>query len=96
MRDFKQIQVWQKAHQFTLKIYKITATFPSDERFGLIAKYAVRRHPYQRISLRVLVEKLKKNLPVLFILHLVQLAKSNINYYFPTNLAIYHQKNIRP
>ena len=38
MRNFKKIQVWQKAHKMTLKIYKITATFPEDERFGLISQ----------------------------------------------------------
>ena len=38
MRDYKKIQVWQKAHQMTLKIYKIIATFPEDERFGLISQ----------------------------------------------------------
>ena len=38
MRDFKKIQVWQKAHQLTLRIYKITAAFPSDERFGLVSQ----------------------------------------------------------
>ncbi|MCP4141121.1 MAG: four helix bundle protein [Chloroflexi bacterium] len=35
MRDFKKIRVWQKAHTLTLKIYKATAKFPDDERFGL-------------------------------------------------------------
>ena len=38
MRDFKKIQVWQKAHALTLKIYKATAEFPNDERFGLISQ----------------------------------------------------------
>ena len=38
MRDFKKIQVWQKAHQLTLKIYEITAAFPQDERFGLVSQ----------------------------------------------------------
>ena len=38
MRDFRKIQVWQKAHKFTLKIYKITTTFPQDERFGLVSQ----------------------------------------------------------
>lgn len=38
MRDFRKIRVWQKAHTMTLKIYKITATFPKDERFGLISQ----------------------------------------------------------
>ncbi len=38
MRDFKRIQVWQKAHQLTLEIYKITTTFPQDERYGLVSQ----------------------------------------------------------
>ena len=38
MRDFKKIQVWQKAHELTLKIYKITKAFPDDERFGLVSQ----------------------------------------------------------
>jgi four helix bundle protein len=35
MRDFRQLKVWEKAHHFTLQVYKTTRTFPSDERFGL-------------------------------------------------------------
>jgi len=35
MRDFKKLKVWEKAHNFTLQVYRITKNFPSDERFGL-------------------------------------------------------------
>jgi four helix bundle protein len=35
MRDFKELKVWQKAHQFTLAVYRHTANFPPEERFGL-------------------------------------------------------------
>jgi four helix bundle protein len=35
MRDFRKLKVWEKAHHLTLQIYRITKTFPSDERFGL-------------------------------------------------------------
>ena len=35
MRDFRKLKVWEKAHHFTLQVYKITKNFPSDERFGL-------------------------------------------------------------
>ena len=35
MRDYKKLQVWEKAHRFVLAIYQATAGFPSDERFGL-------------------------------------------------------------
>ena len=35
MRNFKGLNVWEKAHQFTLDVYRITRDFPDDERFGL-------------------------------------------------------------
>ena len=35
MQDFKKLLVWQKAHNFTVNLYKLTNDFPSDERFGL-------------------------------------------------------------
>lgn len=38
MRDFRQIKVWSKAHLLTLEIYKVTATFPQEERYGLTSQ----------------------------------------------------------
>lgn len=38
MRDFRKLKVWEKAHHFTLYVYRITKHFPSDERFGLISQ----------------------------------------------------------
>ena len=35
MRNFKELKVWQKAHQLVMEVYGITSEFPSDERFGL-------------------------------------------------------------
>ncbi len=35
VKDFRDLQVWQKAHQLTLAVYRHTATFPRDERYGL-------------------------------------------------------------
>ena len=35
MRDFREIQVWRKAHVLTLEIYKAVDSFPNDERYGL-------------------------------------------------------------
>ena len=37
-RDFKELKVWQKAHQLVLKVYKATQHFPTDERYGLISQ----------------------------------------------------------
>lgn len=36
MERFEDLIVWQKAHQISLEIYKITKNFPNEERFGLI------------------------------------------------------------
>ena len=38
MRDFKQLKVWQKAHQLTLSVYKVTAAFPRAELYGLVSQ----------------------------------------------------------
>jgi four helix bundle protein len=33
--DFKKLKVWQKSHQLALAVYKSTAGFPAQERYGL-------------------------------------------------------------
>lgn len=38
MQDFKQLKVWNKAHQLTLKIYLVTKLFPKDELYGLVSQ----------------------------------------------------------
>lgn len=35
MRDFRDLQVWQKAHRLTLEVYRVTRSFPAEERYGL-------------------------------------------------------------
>lgn len=35
MRDFRQLQVWQKSHQVVLATYKATGSFPKQELYGL-------------------------------------------------------------
>ena len=35
MQDFTKLKVWQKAHNFTVNLYRITSSFPQEERFGL-------------------------------------------------------------
>lgn len=35
MQDFKNLKVWQKAHELALFTYQITAEFPKEELFGL-------------------------------------------------------------
>lgn len=38
MQDFKKLVVWEKAHALTLSIYRLTAAFPDEERYGLISQ----------------------------------------------------------
>jgi four helix bundle protein len=38
MRDFRELKVWEKAHQLALEIYKATSTFPKEERYGLTSQ----------------------------------------------------------
>jgi len=36
MHQFKELQIWKKSRLFCSKIYNVTATFPSEEKFGII------------------------------------------------------------
>ncbi len=38
MRDFKKLAVWGKARSLCIDIYKISSTFPSEERFGITSQ----------------------------------------------------------
>ncbi len=38
MRDFRKLNVWDKAHRLTLAVYKITKDFPRDEAYGLTSQ----------------------------------------------------------
>ena len=38
MKDFRQLKVWEKAHQLTLAVYRVTASFPRDEIYGLTSQ----------------------------------------------------------
>ncbi len=38
MHNFKKLSIWIKSVDFVTEIYKVTNTFPSHERFGLISQ----------------------------------------------------------
>ena len=38
MQDFRELRVWEKAHNLTLEIYRTTTCFPADERYGLTSQ----------------------------------------------------------
>ena len=33
-KSFRDLEVWQKAHEFVLGVYRLTATFPREETYG--------------------------------------------------------------
>ena len=38
MQNFRDLNVWRKGHELTLRVYEITGGFPNDERFGLTSQ----------------------------------------------------------
>src|SRR5580704_9953656 len=38
MKNFRDLQVWSKAHELTLRVYRETARFPREELFGLTSQ----------------------------------------------------------
>jgi len=38
MRNYRDLQVWQRGHNLTVVIYKLTQHFPAEERYGLTSQ----------------------------------------------------------
>ena len=38
MKDFRKLETWRKAHSLALNVYKATACFPHDEKYGLTSQ----------------------------------------------------------
>ncbi|MFQ5423510.1 MAG: four helix bundle protein [Phycisphaerae bacterium] len=38
MQDFRKLSVWRKSHELTLAVYRVTAAFPKEERYGLVSQ----------------------------------------------------------
>ena len=38
MRDFHNLLIWQRSHQLTLDVYKVSQSFPKEELFGLTSQ----------------------------------------------------------
>ena len=44
LKSFQELEVWQKAHRLVLEIYRLTYSFPKEERFGIVSQ--LRRAAY--------------------------------------------------
>ena len=38
MKDFRTLQVWQKAHAFVLELYEVSQSFPAQESYGITSQ----------------------------------------------------------
>jgi len=38
MQDFKKLMIWQKGHDLTIRIYKVTKDFPKEELYGITSQ----------------------------------------------------------
>ena len=38
MQNFQKLKVWQKSHELTLALYRISARFPKEELYGLTSQ----------------------------------------------------------
>lgn len=38
MRDFQQLEFWQRSHRLTLQVYHLTKSFPKEEVYGLASQ----------------------------------------------------------
>jgi four helix bundle protein len=38
LKNYKELKVWQKAYELCLKIYRMTKSFPKEEKYGLTSQ----------------------------------------------------------
>ncbi len=38
LKNYKELNAWQKSYELCIKTYKITAKFPNEERYGLTSQ----------------------------------------------------------
>jgi four helix bundle protein len=38
LKTYKELKIWQKSYAFCLRVYKITATFPKQEQYGIASQ----------------------------------------------------------
>ncbi|GHV37330.1 four helix bundle protein [Bacteroidia bacterium] len=78
-KTFKELLVWQKSHEFVLKVYKLSKLFPKDELFGLTAQF---RRAAVSISANICEGyKKKSNLDKLRFLNIAQGSTEECSYY---------------
>ena len=39
MKDYRQLEVWQRSHRFALAVHSVSQSFPREEAFGLTGQF---------------------------------------------------------
>ena len=79
MQDFRDLKVWQKAHQLVLRLYRLSRAFPSDERFGLTSQL---RRAATSISANIAEGSVRSSDPDFArFLHIALGSASEVDYY---------------
>ena len=60
LKNYKDLKVWQKSYELCLEIYRITAKFPNEERYGLTSQ--IRRSAVSIPSIIAEIERMLKAL----------------------------------
>ncbi len=67
LKNYKDLNVWQKSYELCLNIYRITAKFPNEEKYGLTSQ--IRRSAVSIPS--NIAEGYERKTTVDYILHLL-------------------------
>jgi len=50
LKNYKELEVWQKSYGLCLEIYRITAKFPKEERYGLTSQIRRREKTLESLT----------------------------------------------
>ena len=74
MKPHKNLDAWKLSFEFVKKIYLATASFPSEEKFGLVRNYDGQPFPFHQILQKEQQENQKKNSSNFYMLQKVRLV----------------------
>jgi four helix bundle protein len=78
-KSFRDLIVWQKAHELVLDVYKATKDFPKEEMYGLTSQ--IRRSSVSAAANIAEPFKMKSNLDKIRILNIAQGSLTETEYF---------------
>jgi four helix bundle protein len=90
-KKFEELIVWQKSHQLTLLVYKVTAVYPKHELYGLVSQ--MRRAAVSVPANIAEGFKRRKNPDKARCLNIAQASLEEVRYYFLLSRDLGYLKN---